>query len=45
MGSALFSTRINLLDGLVMHNITLPSTCGGIDTCGRYKVILNPNVN
>jgi Na+-transporting NADH:ubiquinone oxidoreductase subunit F len=44
MGSVLFSTHINLLDGLVEHNIVLPSTCGGGGTCGRCKVMINPSV-
>ena len=44
MGSVLFSTHINLLDGLVEHNIVLPSTCGGGGTCGRCKVMINPAV-
>jgi Na+-transporting NADH:ubiquinone oxidoreductase subunit F len=44
MGSVLFSTHTNLLDGLVTHNIILPSTCGGGGTCGRCKVMINPDV-
>jgi Na(+)-translocating NADH:ubiquinone oxidoreductase F subunit len=44
MGSILFSTHTNLLDGLVKHNIVLPSTCGGGGTCGRCKVMINPAV-
>lgn len=44
MGSVLFSTHTNLLDGLVEHNIILPSTCGGGGTCGRCKVMINPSV-
>jgi Na+-transporting NADH:ubiquinone oxidoreductase subunit F len=35
-------THTNLLDGLVEHNITLPSTCGGGGTCGRCKVMIDP---
>ena len=42
MGSVLFSAHTNLLDGLVEHNIVLPSTCGGGGTCGRCKVMINP---
>ena len=44
MGSVIFSTHTNLLDGLVEHGIVLPSTCGGGGTCGRCKVMINPAV-
>ncbi|GAC16869.1 2Fe-2S iron-sulfur cluster-binding protein [Aliiglaciecola lipolytica] len=44
MGTLSFSTHVNLLDGLVEHNIILPSTCGGGGTCGRCKVMINPAV-
>lgn len=44
LGSVLFSTHTNLLDGLVEHNIVLPSTCGGGGTCGRCKVMINPSI-
>lgn len=45
MGSVNFSTHSNLLDGLVEHDIILPSTCGGGGTCGRCKVMISPPVN
>lgn len=44
MGTVTFSTHTNLLDGLVEHDIVLPSTCGGGGTCGRCKVMINPAV-
>lgn len=44
MGSVSFSTHTNLLDGLVEHDIVLPSTCGGGGTCGRCRVMINPAV-
>jgi Na(+)-translocating NADH:ubiquinone oxidoreductase F subunit len=44
MGTVIFSTHTNLLDGLVEHDIVLPSTCGGGGTCGRCKVMINPAV-
>jgi Na+-transporting NADH:ubiquinone oxidoreductase subunit F len=45
MGVVNFSTHTNLLDGLVEHDIILPSTCGGGGTCGRCKVLINSSVN
>ena len=45
MGTVLFSTHSNLLDGLVEHDIILPSTCGGGGTCGRCKVMISPKIN
>lgn len=45
MGTVIFSTHTNLLDGLVEHNIVLPSTCGGGGTCGRCRVMINPSVS
>ncbi|WP_337842670.1 2Fe-2S iron-sulfur cluster-binding protein [Rheinheimera sp.] len=44
LGELGFSTHQNLLDGLVKHNIVLPSTCGGGGTCGRCKVLINATV-
>jgi Na(+)-translocating NADH:ubiquinone oxidoreductase F subunit len=44
MGTLNFSTHTNLLDGLVEHDIVLPSTCGGGGTCGRCKVMITPVV-
>jgi len=44
MGILSFSTHTNLLDGLVEHDIVLPSTCGGGGTCGRCKVMINPAI-
>ncbi|GAA5135814.1 2Fe-2S iron-sulfur cluster binding domain-containing protein [Thalassotalea piscium] len=45
MGEVTLSSHTNLLDGLIEHNIALPSTCGGGGTCGRCKVMINPIVN
>lgn len=44
MGQVTFSNHKNLLDGLVEHNIILPSTCGGGGTCGRCRIMINPGV-
>ncbi|MEC4724072.1 2Fe-2S iron-sulfur cluster binding domain-containing protein [Shewanella sp. D64] len=35
----------NLLDGLIHHDIALPSSCGGGGTCGRCRVKLTASVN
>tara|TARA_R110001583_G_scaffold561_13_gene5039 strand:+ start:9739 stop:11577 length:1839 start_codon:yes stop_codon:yes gene_type:complete len=42
IGLVKLSTHTNLLDGLVEHDISLPSTCGGGGTCGRCKVMISP---
>ncbi len=42
MGAVSLSTHTNLLDGLIEHDIALPSTCGGGGTCGRCKVMITP---
>ena len=44
LGQVAFSNHKNLLDGLVEHNIILPSTCGGGGTCGRCRIMINQNV-
>ncbi|WP_019028660.1 2Fe-2S iron-sulfur cluster binding domain-containing protein [Colwellia piezophila] len=44
MGTIKLSSHTNLLDGLIEHDIALPSTCGGGGTCGRCKVMINPIV-
>lgn len=38
MGEFEVSTKANLLDGLIEHDIALSSTCGGGGTCGQCKV-------
>ncbi|KGK00139.1 2Fe-2S iron-sulfur cluster-binding protein [Thalassotalea sp. ND16A] len=45
MGDITLSSHSNLLDGLIEHDIALPSTCGGGGTCGRCKVMINPVTN
>ncbi|MBL4941283.1 MAG: 2Fe-2S iron-sulfur cluster binding domain-containing protein [Colwellia sp.] len=42
MGTVKLSNHKNLLDGLIEHDIALPSTCGGGGTCGRCKVMISP---
>lgn len=42
MGTVILSNHTNLLDGLIEHDIALPSTCGGGGTCGRCRVMINP---
>ncbi|WP_206485115.1 2Fe-2S iron-sulfur cluster-binding protein [Thalassotalea sp. G2M2-11] len=42
LGQVTLSTATNVLDGLVEHGISLPSSCGGGGTCGRCKVLINP---
>ncbi|MDG1733845.1 MAG: 2Fe-2S iron-sulfur cluster-binding protein [Thalassotalea sp.] len=42
MGNITLSTHSNLLDGLIEHDIALPSSCGGGGTCGRCKVMITP---
>jgi Na+-transporting NADH:ubiquinone oxidoreductase subunit F len=44
LGQVAFSSHKNLLDGLVDHDIILPSTCGGGGTCGRCRIMINQNV-
>lgn len=44
MGEVILSSHTNLLDGLIEHDIALPSTCGGGGTCGRCKVMISPVV-
>tara|TARA_B110000495_G_scaffold203850_1_gene230075 strand:- start:8661 stop:10514 length:1854 start_codon:yes stop_codon:yes gene_type:complete len=44
IGTVTLSNHTNLLDGLIEHDIALPSTCGGGGTCGRCKVMINPIV-
>lgn len=44
MGTVTLSSHTNLLDGLIEHDIALPSTCGGGGTCGRCRVMINPMV-
>jgi len=44
MGTVTLPSHTNLLDGLIEHDIALPSTCGGGGTCGRCKVMINPVV-
>jgi len=36
-----FSVNQNLLDGLIDHDIALPSSCGGGGTCGQCKIKVN----
>ena len=36
-----FKQQQNLLDGLLDHDIALPSSCGGGGTCGRCKIIVD----
>jgi len=38
------TTKTSLLDGLVEHEIVLPSICGGGGTCGKCEVQLNNQV-
>ncbi len=38
------TTKTNLLDGLVEHDIALPSNCGGGGTCGQCRVRLDGKV-
>ncbi|MCE9678500.1 PepSY domain-containing protein [Shewanella sp. AS1] len=45
LGERAFSSHKNLLDGLVDHNIILPSTCGGGGTCGRCRIRLDQSVS
>jgi len=42
LGIKLLPNDKSLLDGLIEHQITLPSTCGGSGTCGRCKVMITP---
>lgn len=42
MGTVTLSSHTNLLDGLIAHDISLPSNCGGGGTCGRCKVMISP---
>ncbi|WDE05821.1 PepSY domain-containing protein [Thalassomonas viridans] len=44
MGVHSFSPRQSLLDGLIEHDIALPSSCGGGGTCGRCKIVTDPGV-
>ncbi|AOW75715.1 Na+-transporting NADH:ubiquinone oxidoreductase subunit F [Colwellia sp. PAMC 20917] len=44
MGEIDVSTKTNLLDGLIEHDIFLSSTCGGGGTCGQCKVLLDKRV-
>ncbi len=44
MGEFVVSTKSNLLDGLIDHDIALSSTCGGGGTCGQCKVRLDNQV-
>ena len=44
MGEFDVSTKSNLLDGLIEHDIALSSTCGGGGTCGQCKVRLDNQV-
>ncbi|WNC68680.1 2Fe-2S iron-sulfur cluster-binding protein [Thalassotalea nanhaiensis] len=44
MGNVTLSTHSNLLDGLIEHDIALPSSCGGGGTCGRCRILVNPSV-
>ena len=44
MGVHSFSPRQSLLDGLLGHDIALPSSCGGGGTCGRCKIVTEPAV-
>lgn len=37
------SAHENLLDGLIHHDIALPSSCGGGGTCGRCRLKLIPS--
>lgn len=41
MGMFDISTKSNLLDGLISHDIALSSTCGGGGSCGQCKVRLD----
>jgi Na(+)-translocating NADH:ubiquinone oxidoreductase F subunit len=45
MGEFDISTKTNLLNGLIEHDIALSSTCGGGGTCGQCKVLLDKRVN
>jgi Na+-transporting NADH:ubiquinone oxidoreductase subunit F len=44
MGEFDVSTKTNLLNGLIEHDIALSSTCGGGGTCGQCKVLLDKRV-
>ena len=44
MGERSFSARKSLLDGLLEHDIALPSSCGGGGTCGRCKIVTDAGV-
>ncbi|WDD98649.1 2Fe-2S iron-sulfur cluster-binding protein [Thalassomonas actiniarum] len=44
IGERSFSPRQTLLDGLIEHDIALPSSCGGGGTCGRCKILTDPAV-
>jgi len=37
------SANQNVLDGLIEHDIALPSSCGGGGTCGQCKIKVNAN--
>ncbi len=39
------SAHENLLDGLIHHDIALPSSCGGGGTCGRCRLKLTPSTS
>ncbi|WDE11419.1 2Fe-2S iron-sulfur cluster-binding protein [Thalassomonas haliotis] len=44
IGVRRISSRQTLLDGLIEHDIALPSSCGGGGTCGRCKIVTDPIV-
>ena len=41
MGEFEVTSKSNLLDGLIDHDIVLPSSCGGGGTCGECKVLVD----